>query len=390
MKLISLCTKIQIPVIYHKHPFSEITITDKFFNDRQTQSYVKELAAHKLLPFLKTVYKLSELYGSRYKMAVSLSGISIKLLGKYVPFVLDEMKRLADNGTIEFLAEPWSNTVLSYFNQKELTQQTELHRRTIEATFGQLPTVFMADLPLNAENFSEFMPFPKCSTVLTCSNHLNKYRGYEKTSNTKKTQFLINYTLSQKLQQISSNSYQSVDLNHITPFNRYLRKHTSLVKPLVLVFDPLAKNISSFNKWEETIAQLLNKTQSSFYSLSDLEEISNYFSIENNYSEDLLSQFMYPDHWMKNSMQKEAFKQFRNIYKTIQTHKYPYLREAWDFLQDLDNFLYMSDSFFLENFASQHFSPFRSPHEAFTSYMNAVSNFWIVSSKKSYPIIKTN
>lgn len=390
MKLISLCTKIHIPVIYHKHPFSELNITDQFFDERQTRRHVLEVSEHKLLPFLKSAHKLSERYGSSFKMAVSLSGITIMLLGKYVPSTLDEIRLLVKNGTIQFLAEPWSNSILSYFIQKDLIQQTELQRRTIEGTFGQLPTVSMEDLPLNAGIFSEFKPIPNCNTVFTCSNHLNRYLRNNKTSNTKKVQFLINHTLSQKLQQLSSDGLQSVDSNQIVPFNRYLRKHASLVKPLILVFDPLAKNISSFKKWEEIISQLLNKTQCSFHSLSDLEEISNYFSIENDYSEDMLSQFKYPDHWMKNSMQKEAFKQFRNIYKTIHTYKYPYLREAWDFLQDLNNFFYMSDSFFLENFARQHFSPFRSPHEAFTSYMNAVSNFWIVSSKKTSPIIKTN
>lgn len=390
MKLISLCTKIHIPVIYYKHPFSEIKLADQFFDERQTQKHVKELAAHKLLPFLKSADNLSQQFGNRFKLAVSVSGISLKLLGKHAPSVLNQIKLLVKKGTIEFLAEPWSNSVLPYFIQKDLVLQTELHRRTIEATFGQLPTVFIADLPLHAGVISEFEPFPGCQTILTCSNHQNKHLRNEKPLRVKKTQFLINHALSQKLQQVSSDYFINTEANPIVPFKRYLRKHATLVKPLILAFDPLAKNISSYTKWEENIAQLLNITQGSFYSLSDLEEISNYFSIENDYSDDMLSQFKHPDYWLKNNMQKEAFKQFKNIYKTIHTNKYSYLPEAWDFLQDLNNFFYMSDSFFLEEFAGQYFTPFRSPHEAFTSYMNAISNFWNVNQKKPKQFIKTN
>ncbi len=390
MKSIALCTKIHIPVIYHKHPFSEMKITDKFYNERQTRNHAEQLAENKLLPFLQSAEMLLDQYGDRFKMALSISGISIKLLEKYAPQVLEGIKHLATKGAVEFMARPWSNSILSSFIQKELTLQTNLHRRTIKATFGQLPRVFMADLPLNTKNYSDFKPFQGCKTIFTCSNHLRKNCWEENILHEKKSQFLINYSLSQKLQHLSSYEFKNPESNTIAPFLRYLRKHVSMVRPLVLVFDPLAKNISNYSKWKKNIELLLNKTKCSFYSLSDLEEIANYFSIDNNYSEEMMEQFKAPDYWLKNNMQKEAFKQFKNIYKTINTTGSAYLPEAWDYLQDINNFLYMSDSFFLEEFSKQNFNPFRSPHEAFTSYMNAISNFWIVSHNNLKSVIRTN
>ena len=89
-------------------------------------------------------------------------------------------------------------------------------------------------------------------------------------------------------------------------------------------------------------------------------------------------------------MQQEAFKQFKSIYKLIHSGEKIYVSEAWDYLQDLNNYFYMSDYFFLEEFASRHFSPFRSPHEAFTSYMNAEGNFWKIKNNNTQSFFRTN
>ncbi len=392
MKSVSLCIKIHLPVIYHTHPFSELKTNDEIYDSRATESYLKKLMEAKLLPFLNSIQNLFNYFGNRFKLALSLSGVSIQLLEKYAPYVLDEILVLSEEGIIDFLLEPWSNSILPYFIEKELILQTDTHRKTIQSVFKQSPSVFLAYSALNSGTFGQFNPHPKCKTTFTCSNQLagnKKAQVNGSSSIDNKAQFLINHQLSERLQELASISSNENVSYLVTSFIRYIRKHVSLVKPLILIFDPLAQNISGFSKWEKTIALLLNKTRSSFYSLSDLEEVAKYFSIENNYSNDMLSQFNLPDNWMKNNMQNEAFKQFISIYKSLQSGQSPYLPKAWEYLQDINNFFYMSDSFFLDKFAIQHFNPYRSPHEAFTSYMNAINNFWHIKKRSLNPVIKT-
>jgi alpha-amylase len=390
MKSISLSIKIHIPVIYHKHPFSEINIIDEFINLKQTESYVKYIADYKLLPLLHSVQNLTNQFESRIKLPISISGISVKLLELYAPYVLDEIRYHYKNGIFEFFVQHWSNSILPFFVQNEQVRQTGLHRKTIEAVFGQLPTVYMADSVFNPAAYSKFIPFPECTTVFTCSNQLTGNHKTDKPSHSKQTFFLINQALSTKLQQAVSDAGTDIKLNHVTPFIRHLRKHSSLVKPLNLAFNPLARNVSSYKKWQTIVALLITETNSSLYSLTEMEELSNYFSIDNNYSEDMFLQFKIPDNWLKNSMQKEAFKQFLTIYKNIKAGKLTYSPDAWEYLQDVNNFFYMSDSFFIREFSTRHFTPFRSPHEAFTSYMNAVSNFWNVSRQNKVPALNTD
>ncbi|HZH72481.1 MAG TPA: hypothetical protein VFD91_08320 [Mariniphaga sp.] len=393
MKSLALFISIHIPVIYHKHPFSEIAITEEYIDTKRTEEHTKNLVKNKLAPFLNTVHDLWKQFGESFKLGFSISGISIRLLQKYTPEIINKIKFLADRGAIEFFAEPWSHSVLSLIVEKELVQQTELHREIINKLFNQTPTAFLATTTLNAKLYNQFEPFPGCKTIFTYSNHISQYGNQSKVPDIKtvvKSEFLINYFLSSKLQYIVSDQSLIEGQALVAPFKRYIRKYVSLVKPLILLLDPLAVNISSYKKLKDTISRLLNNTGNSFYSVSDLEEVAKYFSIENDYSEAMLSQFKHPDYWLKNNMQQEAFKQFKNIYKVIHAGEKSYIPEAWDYLQDLNNYFYMSDFFFLEKFASRHFSPFRSPHEAFTSYMNAAGNFWNIKINNPEMYFKTN
>ncbi len=58
MKSLALFISIHIPVIYHKHPFSEIAITEEYIDTKRTEEHTKNLVKNKLAPFLNTVHDL--------------------------------------------------------------------------------------------------------------------------------------------------------------------------------------------------------------------------------------------------------------------------------------------------------------------------------------------
>jgi alpha-amylase len=324
---------------------------------------------------------LSMQWGDKFKIALSVSGISLSLLEKFAPEIIDQFKSLAQSDCMEFLAEPWSNSILPYFNQHELTYQTELHCSTIHNLFHKLPVVFAAHTPLYRDNFFDFIPFSGCRAVVgyyqrSSNKTITRNNGIQQNH-----KFLINYHLSEKLQKHSYASCQESSATAISPFIRYIRKHTSLVKPLILFFNPLMKCSINFKKWENMICILMEKT-GGLYSLSDLAEITSYFSIPDDYSEKMLLQFTHPDYWLKSNMQKEAFQQFQSTWKILHNTETYITNGAMQFLQDLDNFYYMADLFYSQEFSRNNFSPCNSPHEAFSNYMNAAG--WILHAQKNY------
>jgi alpha-amylase len=379
MKSVFLSIRIHLPVIYQKQHFSEINPDYKFYHVGLTQEHVKNVAKNNLLPFLTAVSNLSKKFGSTFRIGMSISGITIKLLEEFAPDIIDQIKQLSDVGCIDFFSEPWSHSILPYFDRKELVIQTNSHRKTIQSVFNKEPLAFVAHSPVQSNCFMEFVNDTGFQSVFTYSYHSTEKIRHLRTNGSNihpKAVFYIHHVLSEKFQKISVSLDGESEAKALTPFLRYSRKHASLVKPLVLFFDPLKKNLTDFKNWELVTSALLNKTGGSFYSLSDLADISNYFAVEHKFSNEMLSQFRLPNYWMKNTMQKEAFRQFHVILELVRQGEHPYLTEAWNFLQDLNNFFYMSDSFFIDVFAHEHFNPFRSPHEAFTNYMNAASRFW--------------
>jgi alpha-amylase len=379
MKTAFLSIKIHLPVIYQKQHFSEINPDYKFFHVGLTQKHVANLAKNNLLPFLTAVSNMSKQFGARFRLGMSISGISVKLLEEFAPNVIDQIKQLSDSGCIDFFAEPWSHSILPFFDRKELVLQTSLHRKMIYTVFGKEPLAFVAHSPVQSNSFMEFVNDTGFQSLFTYSNHATGKSWHLRTNghnNHPKSVFYIHHVLSEKFQKVSTSLDGESEAKALTPFVRYSRKHASLVKPLILFFNPLKQNLVDYKSWELFTVALLKKTGGSFYSLSDLADISNYFAVNHNFSNEMLSQFKLPNYWMKNNMQREAFKQFQVIFELIRQGEHPYLTEAWNFLQDINNFFYMSDSFFIDDFAQEHFNPFRSPHEAFTNYMNAASKFW--------------
>jgi|GEM_PF-2966896 len=89
----------------------------------------------------------------------------------------------------------------------------------------------------------------------------------------------------------------------------------------------------------------------------------------------MLVQFKLPDYWLKNELQKDAFKCLHHINNLLCDNNQPSLIDRWNFIQDMDNLYYMGNQFFSEEYSQQNFSPFESPYHAFMNYMNILDDF---------------
>ncbi len=58
------------------------------------------------------------------------------------PDVLESFQDLVDTGGVELLGETYYHSLASLASEEEFIEQVERHRRTIERSFGQRPTVF--------------------------------------------------------------------------------------------------------------------------------------------------------------------------------------------------------------------------------------------------------
>lgn len=89
--------------------------------------------------------------------------------------------------------------------------------------------------------------------------------------------------------------------------------------------------------------------------------------------------------WLGNKLQKEAFEKLYSVAERVRLCDDRRLKQDWNYLQASDHFFYMSTKHMADGDVHSHFSPYETPFQAFTNYMNVLSDF-IVRVEEQYPL----
>ena len=103
---------------------------------------MQKIARNCYLPANNVLLSLIKRYGKDFKVTFSISGTALEQFQEYAPEVLDSFKELAATGSVEFLAETYSHSLISLGNQNDFKQEVTKHANKIEELFGQKPKVF--------------------------------------------------------------------------------------------------------------------------------------------------------------------------------------------------------------------------------------------------------
>ena len=81
--------------------------------------------------------------------------------------------------------------------------------------------------------------------------------------------------------------------------------------------------------------------------------------------------------WTDNNMQKDAFLALYDCLPEVRCLNDPGINADWERLQSSDHFYYMSTKYASDGDVHKYFSPYKSPYEAYTNYMNILADFRI-------------
>ena len=112
MKTISLYFEIHQPIHLKRFRFFDIGTDHYYYDDYENERVTQETAERSYLPALRTLLEMTLQYGKGFKVAFSISGVSLEQLEQYAPEVLDVLQQLNETGCVEFLAEPYSHGLL--------------------------------------------------------------------------------------------------------------------------------------------------------------------------------------------------------------------------------------------------------------------------------------
>jgi alpha-amylase len=341
------------------------------------------------LPTNELLLKLINTYGCKFKVSFSITGIAIDQFNLYAPEVLESFKKLADTGCVEFLAETYSHSLVALKDEEEFAKQVKLHAQKIKELIGYQPKVFRnTELIYSDYIGAKVFDMGYQAMVTEGAKHILGWKSpnylYCNAINPKLKILLRNYNLSDDIAfRFSNKNWNEYPLDvkkYVNWFSNDVEKGETI--NLFMDYETFGEHQKAdsgiFHFLEALPKEVLKHKQFEFATPSEISETLQPVSAIHvphpiswaDEERDLTA-------WLGNDLQEDAFNRLYSVIDKIKKCNDPILLADWKYLQSSDHFYYMCTKVFSDGEIHSYFNPFESPYDAYTNYMNILSDFII-------------
>ena len=395
MKTICFYFQIHQPFRLKRYRFFDIGNDHYYYDDFNNEEIMHRIAQRSYIPANYTLLEMIKNSNGKFKVAFSISGIALEQLEIYVPEFIDSMKELAKTGCVEFLSETYAHSLASLKDPIEFANQVKMHDDKIEALFGQRPKVFRNTELIYSDDIAcqiADMGFKGCIT-----------EGAKHILGWKSPNYLYNSAAAPKLKLLLKNYKVSDDISF--RFSNYEWSEYPLTADIFIGWianTPESEQIVNLFMNYETLGELQPRETGIFEFMKALPRFAEEKGIGFATPTEIISKVKpvdslsmpYPiswadeerdtSAWLGNVLQNEAFEKLYSVAERFRLCDDRRLKQDWNYLQTSDHFYYMCTKHFNDGAVHSHYSPYETPYEAFTNYMNVLSDF-IVRVEAQYP-----
>ena len=379
MKNICFYFQIHQPISLKRYRFFEIGQDHYYYDDFQTEQRIRHLVEKAYLPSNKVLSEMIRSSNGKFKCAFSISGVALEQLEQYAPEVIDSFKELAKTGSVEFLTEPYAHSLSSIFNASELELQVKKHAELIESLFGQKPTAFRNAEMIYNDEIGEIISKLGYKTILI--DEARQVFGW------KSPNYVYNHSYLPKVKLLVRNNKLSDDISFRFS-NQQWNAYPLTANKFIDWIISMPENEKIINVWMGYEA--LGVFQAAETGIYDFFRALPFNAIEQKVSFMLPSEVSkkfdsagaivapYPiswhgnekdiSAWTGNDLQQEALNKLYAVSERVHLCNDRPLQHDWLMLQSTDHFRYMSHK-------DCYGSPYESPYDAFTNYMNVLADF---------------
>lgn len=386
MKAICLYLQIHQPQRLRTYRFFDIGNHHYYYDDFANDDILKRVAEKSYIPACRTLLHMIETTGGAFRCAISVSGVALEQMEHAAPEVLDLLRCLADTGAVEFLAETYSHSLASLTDPEEFAAQVLEHDRKIHELFGQHPTVLRNTELIYADELAPMILGMGYKGVITegAKNILGwKSPNYVYSAATAPELKLLlrNNVLTERItssfqtEPITADSF--VDMIASTTaaeeiFNLFMSMET------FGAFNPDSSGIFAFL---EALPRVAAERGVEFITPGEaVKRLPAVAQLEVGYAVSWADEARDTSSWLGNDLQNEAFRKLYSVAGRVRLCSDRRLKQDWRYLQSSDHLYYMST----RHTPGEAFSPYSSPFEAFTNYMNVLADF-LVRVEEQYP-----
>lgn len=383
MKTICLYFEIHQNIHLKRYRFFDIGADHYYYDDYENERSITETAEKSYIPSLKTLIAMAKENKGFFKCSLSISGCSIELLEIHSPQVIELIQELLDTGCCELLAEPYSHGLASLINEASFKDEVRHLQAKVKNVFGQETKIFRNSALIYTDDIGRMVYSMGFKGMLAegakqILGWKSPHYVYSSGGAPKLKLLLRDYGLSEDI------SYRFNDSNW-SQYPLFADKYMSWIAQqpeeeqvynlfmelcALGIFQPLSSNILDFMRALPAEAQKRGIT------FSTPSEICSKFKATDTFSSPSPVSWVDEERdispWLGNDMQREAFHKLYKIADRVRILKDKRILQDWDYLQATNNFRFMSTK---ASSNGAYRGIYDSPYDAFTNYMNIISDF---------------
>ena len=386
MKTICFYFQIHQPFRLKRYRFFDIGADHYYYDDFTNEQIMQRIAACSFLPANELLLEMIEANKGRFKVAFSISGVALDQLELYAPEVIESFKALAKTGCVEFLAETSAHSLASIKDEDEFCRQVKEQHQHIQRLFGQKPKTFRNTELIYSDEIGNLVQSLGYKTIIA--------DGAKSVLGWKSPNFVYQCAGNSNLKVLLKNNKLSDDITFRfsnTAWNEYPLVADKFIDWIAQT--PENEQVINLFMNYETFGNLQPRESGIFEFLKALPYFAAQRGIEfltpNEVSMKLkpVGELSVPtpiswadeekdlSAWMGNDLQNEALNKLYSVSERVHLCKDRRLLQDWKYLQISDHFFYMSTKQFNDGGLYKIFSPYDSPFDAFTNYMNVLADF---------------
>ena len=397
MKAICFNFAIHQPMRLKRYRFFDIGNDHYYYDDFLNDDIVSRIAEQSYIPAAQTLLRMIEETKGAFRCSISITGTALEQLEQYVPEFIDLLRKLADTGKVEFVAETYAHSLASLYDPDEFREQVEVNGQRLHQLFGVKPKVVRNTELIYFDDLAPqlvAMGFKGCITE--GAKHILGWKSpnyvYSAASAPKLKLLLKNSKLTDDIAvRFSDTSWDEYPLNA----DKYMDWIASTPAEEQII--NLCMNLDTFGglqpastgifQFLEALPRFAAERGIEFWTpteaitkIKPVDELSVVHAIS------AADEARDTSAWLGNQLQREALHKLYQAGERVRLCEDRRLKQDWWYLQGSDHFYYMSTKHFG---GGQGFSPYETPFQAFTNYMNVLADF-LVRVDEQYPLTVDN
>ena len=396
MKAICFYFQIHQPFRLKRYRFFDIGNDHYYYDDFANDDIITRIAQRSYIPAAESLLRMIEESKGKFRCAISITGIALEQCEQYVPEFIDVLKKLADTGKVEFLAETYAHSLASLTDPEEFALKVKAHDEKINALFGVKPKVLRNTELIYCDDLAPQIAQMCYKGVIT--------EGAKHILGWKSPNYVYSSASAPKLKMLLKNSKLSDDIAFRFSNPEWESYPLTADKYIGWIADtPADEQIVNLFLNLETFGEMQSRETGIFQFLEALprfaaekgidfwtpsEAVAKLKPVD---SLSVLHPISWADEardttaWLGNKLQNEAFQKLYSVAERVRLCDDRRIKQDWNYLQASDHFFYMSTKHLDDGAVHSHFSPYETPFQAFTNYMNVLADF-IVRVEEQYPL----